>query len=82
MKKLLVILSVVILLGFSFFCIDSSRVKNDSPPLFVIKTVIYRDGGTTEYLGLGYKVIKYNVIGENGKIVKDDYKIGSYFLKS
>lgn len=81
MKKFFVILAVIILIGFSAFCIDSSRVNNGNAPIFVVEGVAYRDGGSKEYIGLGYKVIKYNVIGENGKIVKDNYEIGSYFLR-
>ncbi|MBR3588141.1 MAG: hypothetical protein IKL16_01115 [Clostridia bacterium] len=82
MKKFCIILvAIVVFLGFASFCIDSSRINNGNPPIFVVDGVAYRDGGSKEYIGLGYKVIKYNVIGENGKIVKDNYEIGSYFLR-
>ena len=43
---------------------------------FIIKTHTYNDGGTKEYYGLGYKVIKYNQVqGRRDKV------IGSWKLK-
>ena len=62
-KIILIILIVIIIincLGFIFYKIDNQRIKNDNDPIFVINTVIYKDGGTKEYLGLGYKIIKYH----------------------
>ena len=40
---------------------DVIRVtKHQKTPVFAINTKIYKDGGSKEYTGLGYKVIKYN----------------------
>lgn len=41
---------------------DFVRVRQDEKPVFVIKEVKheYSDGITTEYVGLGYKVYKYD----------------------
>lgn len=63
---------VSLLIIFDLFLITRFEVG----PLFAIKTKTYDDGGTKEYYGLGYKVIKYNVLnGREGMV------IGSYSLK-
>lgn len=45
-------------------------------PFFSIPTKTYKDGGTKEYLGLGYKVIKYNQLQG-----RRDRELGSWSLK-
>ena len=83
-KIILIILIVIIIiscLGFIFYKIDNQRIKNDKDPIFVINTVIYKDGGTKEYLGLGYKIIKYHIIEMELNNEKDIYDIGTWFLK-
>lgn len=82
MKRVLlvigIILLVVIITGIIFFCIDSNRVKNGELPMFCINNPAgtLMDGGTKEYIGLGYKVIKFNKL--NGY---KETKIGSWFMK-
>ncbi len=83
-KIILIILIAIIIiscLGFIFYKIDNQRIKNDNDPIFVINTVIYKDGGTKEYLGLGYKIIKYHTIEMELNNEKDIYDIGTWFLK-
>lgn len=63
MKKsnpFLIALAIIIILGTIFFCIDYNRAVNDKNPLFCIPIGGLQDGGTIEYLGLGYKVIRFN----------------------
>lgn len=82
MKKFLIIVICLIvllaILGVIFFSIDYNRVKNGEMPLFCIDNPagVYMDGGTREYFGLGYKVIKFNKL--NGY---KETKIGSWFMK-
>ncbi len=58
-----IILLFVILLLFLFIIIDVVAVsKFDKGPYFAIPLKTYKDGGTKEYYGLGYKVIKYHQI--------------------
>ena len=45
-------------------------------PFLAINTKTYDDGGTKEYYGLGYKVIKYNQV-----VGRRDTVIGSWFMK-
>ena len=57
------ILFIMLILGMAFITIDVVCItKYNKGPFFAIKTKTYKDGGTKEYYGLGYKVIKYNVI--------------------
>ena len=72
---IILIIIGVLLLGMLFFAVDSYRIKNDKPPIFAVKYKAFKDGGTTMYIGLGYKIIDYNVIDGNDKTY-----IGSYFM--
>ena len=76
LKILFVLVGIVIILGVVFFVIDYNRVRKQENPIFCINNVTYKDGGTKEYLGLGYKVIDFNLV--NGY---DDIKIGTWFMK-
>jgi len=60
--KIFIIIISIFLLGGLFFIIDYSRVKNDKSPIFCINTTIYKDGGTRECIGFGYKVIEYKLL--------------------
>lgn len=75
-KVLSIIIGIVIILGILFFIVDYSRVKNNQIPIFCIPVGIAMDGGTVEYLGLGYKVIDFNTISGY-----DDIKIGTWTMK-
>lgn len=75
-KVLLIILGVIIILGLIFFVVDYNRVQKEEKPLFCINYATANDGGTNEYLGLGYKVINFNRV--NGY---DEMKIGSWLMK-
>ena len=50
--------------------------KYQKGPIFAIPVKTYQDGGTREYYGIGYKVIKYNQLQG-----RRDMEIGSYKLK-
>ena len=50
--------------------------KYQKGPIFSIPVKTYEDGGTKEYYGIGYKVIKYNQLQG-----RRDIEIGSYKLK-
>jgi hypothetical protein len=56
--------------------VDYNRVINQETPIFCIKINEANDGGTTEYLGLGYKVIDYHKLNGYDKI-----HIGSLSMK-
>ena len=50
--------------------------KHNIGPFFAVRTVTYKDGGTKEYYGLGYKVIKYHQLQG-----RRDTEVGSWGLK-
>lgn len=60
---------------YNIFTIDYIRAKNNQGPIFSIRTGILKDGGTKEYFGMGYKVIKFNRLGGYNKV-----KIGPWFM--
>ena len=64
-----------------FYSVDKKQIGSNENPIFAVKVFTLKDGGTKEYYGLGYKIIKYNKMGENGEIEKDNWEIGSFMLK-
>ena len=80
-KKRMRIIIVILIAWFAFIVIDFFLAKANKSPIFAIPVVVYKDGGSTEYYGLGYKVIKYvNLTVEEGPVVvKHDF--GTWFMK-
>lgn len=56
----ILIILIVIFAPVITYKIDSTLVEQDKRPIFVLEKERYKDGGTTEYRGLGYQVIKWN----------------------
>lgn len=76
LKILFIFLGIILVLGVTFFAIDYSRVKEQKKPIFCINVATHRDGGSKEYLGVGYKVIDFHTLeGYN------DMKIGTWFVQ-
>lgn len=75
LKILFIVLGIIVVLGAIFFVIDYDRAKKQEKPIFCINIATYRDGGTKEYLGLGYKVIDFHTLEGF-----DDIKIGTWFI--
>ena len=62
-KRIINIVFSIIIVIIAMIVTDYVRVtKFEYTPLFAVKTLELKDGGTTEYMGLGYKVIDYNQI--------------------
>lgn len=83
MKIVGIILSVLVVLGIIFYSIDKNRAREGQKPIFCIKIGTYLDGGTTEYIGLGYKVIDFNKmedIVDNTMNYYTRVHIGSWFM--
>ena len=70
------VLGGIILLGILFSAVDYNRVQNGKLPIFCINYATANDGGTKEYLGLGYKVIAFNRLDGY-----DEIKIGLWTMK-
>lgn len=81
MKKRKLIIGGILIIWFSFIITDFSLSKVNKPPIFAIPLITYKDGGSAEYYGLGYKVIKYvNLTAERGpEVMKFDF--GTWFMK-
>ncbi len=81
MKKYLkyigIVISLVVVLGIIFFAVDYAKVQKHEKPIFCIQNPkgIINDGGTIEYLGLGYKVIDFHTLAGF-----DDIKIGTWLM--
>ena len=71
---LVILMFIAVFIIFS--AIDYWRVKSNKMPIFVIPVIRYRDGGSVEYYGLGYKVLKCRTLGGDNSI-----KIGFYNMK-
>ena len=71
--KVLLIITIVIAFMIIFDLFILTRFEKG--PIFALKTKTYDDGGTKVYHGLGYKVIKYNVLDGRNDIVVGNYSI-------
>ena len=71
------IVLVVVLIILFLVTLDIVLItKYQKGPIFAIPVKTYQDGGTKEYYGIGYKVIKYNQLQG-----RRDMEIGTYKLK-
>lgn len=61
-KKIFAIVILLITIGLVTYNIDSKRISGDKKPIFVVPTLVAKDGGSTVYRGLGYKVIRWKMI--------------------
>ncbi|SHH81715.1 hypothetical protein [Clostridium intestinale] len=61
-KNIFTCVILIITIGFVTYNIDSKRISRDKKPIFVVPTLVAKDGGSTVYRGLGYKVIRWNTI--------------------
>ena len=76
-KKISTIVMIVILVIGILVTTDILLItKAGVGPFLAIRTKVYDDGGTKEYYGLGYKVIKYNQ-----KVGRRDTVRGSWGIK-
>ncbi len=76
-KKISTIVMIVIIVIGVLVTTDILLVsKAHIGPFLAIRTKVYNDGGTKEYYGLGYKVIKYNQ-----KVGRRDTVIGPWGIK-
>ena len=76
-KKISTIVMIVIIVIGVLVTTDILLVsKAHIGPFLAIRTKVYNDGGTKEYYGLGYKVIKYNQV-----VGRRDTVIGSWGIK-
>ena len=71
LHKFLTVLVVLLVIGAILATIDIIAVlKFDKGPYFALPLTKYYDGGTQEYYGLGYKVIKYHQVqGRRDKVL-------------
>lgn len=83
MKKKYKIILLLCIIWLSFFLVDFTLSRYDRKPIFAVPVKVYKDGGSVEYCGLGYKVIKYNVLDnkETGKDGRKDTEFGFWNLE-
>lgn len=79
--RVIVIISLILIICMTAFAIDYARVKKGKLPIFCVETVHVADGGTTIYMGLGYKVIKYNIRKYSDGIVYTGIFIGPWSME-
>lgn len=67
-----IIVILIIMVAIDIICVS----RYNKGPFFAIPTHTYKDGGTKEYYGLGYKVIKYKQLQG-----RRDMELGKWSLK-
>ena len=78
-KTIVIIIILLSILGYLFYTIDKKRVSKQQVPIFCIKIRTILDGGTVEYLGLGYKIIIFHKL-EGIENYYSETHIGSWFM--
>ena len=73
-RNLFVIVIIAVVLLSTMIIADFNYVLQKQKPVFCFIQNSYEDGGTIEYIGLGYKIIDYNAIYGRKDIV-----LGSIF---
>ena len=71
-SKKVKILVIIVIVWLIFFSVDFIRAQNQKRPIFCIGLPPFQDGGTREYLGLGYKVVKFHMVSYDRN---DEYEI-------
>lgn len=74
-KRLTGIVLIFSILIVTLLCADMYKVLCNDEPLFSVKKAVYEDGGTVEYIGLGYKIFKIRKI----EYSIDKIKLGTIF---
>lgn len=75
------IIGAILIIWIAFFITDFSLAKKNKAPVFAIPVIRHKDGGSTEYYGLGYKVIKYiNLTVESGPEV-ENVAFGTWLMR-
>ena len=74
-KRLLISVIVLVIVISTLFCADVYKILNGNEPMFSIKKAVYEDGGTVEYIGLGYKIFKIKKV----EYSMDQIKFGTIF---
>lgn len=75
-KNVIIVIIGILILACIFGFIDYHRYRNNEKPIFTFP-MMYMDGGSVEYVGLGYQIIYFNMIEDSmaiqkdGKIIKD-----------
>lgn len=83
MKKKYKIIILLFGIWLVFITTDSMLSKWNQRPIFSLPIVHYKDGGTIEYYGLGYKIIQYRSINNKmtGEKGRKDTVFGLWNLK-
>ncbi|MBU3161594.1 hypothetical protein KPL37_17965 [Clostridium frigoris] len=68
MKKRNIIIGSVLIIVITFFITDFYLAKTNKSPVFAIPIVMYKDGGSVEYYGLGYKIFNIRTTCRSGRL--------------
>ncbi|MDD9150907.1 hypothetical protein OYT88_20525 [Sporolactobacillus sp. CQH2019] len=69
----LIFIIFLLLISKITYSIDKTRITNFKDPIFVINTKTAKDGGTKEFIGFGYQIIRWRILDLNG--LKVGYEI-------
>jgi len=73
-RKKHIVIAIAVLLWGAMFGTDFYRKTKEEPPIFCIQTSAADDGGSTEWVGIGYKVQR--VVNHERYWVQNDFENG------
>ena len=84
-KKIIIKILIVLLLVFSVheitFVLDTNAIKKGNRPSFALDLVRYKDGGSVEYYGLGYQVLKWHQMSTSERKIAEEIYRFPFFKK-
>lgn len=81
MKKIIISVITIVIIGVILMSTDYYLIKTNENPIFSVEIAVYKDGGSTEYCGLGYKIIKYVKMSYENDDISTEVRLGPWFMK-
>ena len=81
MKKFIISIIAIIIIWAILMSTEYYLIKTIENPIFSVEIASYKDGGSKEYCGLGYKIIKYVKMSCENDDISTEVRLGPWFMK-
>lgn len=81
MKKIIISITTIVIIWAILMSTDYYLIKTNENPIFSVEIASYKDGGSKEYCGLGYKIIKYVKMNSENDDISTEVRLGPWFMK-
>lgn len=81
MKKNIISITTIVIIWAILMSTDYYLIKTNENSIFSVEIAAYKDGGSKEYFGLGYKIIKYVKMNSENDDISTEVRLGPLFMK-